>query len=284
MFTWGFVEPILGGTLISMHLASIAYVPPPKIGCAQVFLDNLRKYPPKHELILYSDHDYGPGVIKLKGSPEQVRGKTFPGSIQPNPYAINNLCFLTGMRIAAERSVSHGIYLEADCRVGRAGWDDVIFEEFFSIPRALIAAGSLVCYNPCNAGPEAARRWQKLVSRNLKRNFPIATYGFVGAAQNHASCVFPNGAGGVYDLSWMQRLFEITSPEGVRPETITAWDMALGVEVWKLFAEESYEVLGHLETIYSSYGNVLTSPEDRQNMLLSGQVVLTHQHKDNWAP
>lgn len=266
-----------------MNLAVIAYLPPPTVGCSPAFKTNLEKFPTKHDLVLYSDHDYGPQVIRLKGNPEIVRNAYFPGTGKPNPYAINNLVFLTGMRIARERNFSHVCYVESDVRVGRKEWDDVVFDEFFSIGRALIAGGSLVCYNCCNFSQEASRRWQKLVSKNLRRNFPIPHYGFVGAAQNHPSCVFPNGAGGVYDMAWMPRLFDLENTQAACASA-TAWDMHLGNEIWKLFAEESFDVVGHLESIYSSYGNVITSPEERQNMLLSGAVVLSHQHKDQWAP
>lgn len=267
-----------------MNLASLLYLPPPKAyPSAEAFVKNLQRFPPKHPLIVYSDHDYNwPDQILLPGSPECVKGAT-DAQGRPNQFAINNLVFLTGLRIAIAKGVSHCIYLEADCRVGCKDWDDHIFEEYFTLPRPAIAAGTLATYNPCNHSAEAARRWQQLVARNTRRNVPVATYGWVGAAQQHPSCVFPNGALSVLDIDWMQRLFPLDNTVKTAGD-LCAWDMALGKNIWERFGVQSYDVMGFLECIYSSYGDILTTQEERLQMLRDLKAVAVHQVKGMEQP
>lgn len=262
----------------AMRLASLGYVPPPKFGGAQTFYDNVRKFPTTYELILFSEHDW-PGALKLKGSPEQVKGATFPNG-KVNPFSIHNLLWLTALRICRERGVTHMLYLEADCRVGRDHWDAVVFDEFFSAGRPLICGGSLAVYNPCNYSPEAARRWAQLVSRNIKRNFPIPTYGWLGAADKQPSCIFANGALAIYEVAWMARYFDLDNSAGIAVQG-TAYDMMVGSLIWKDFEEDAYEVVGHLESVFSGYGDVLTTEADRMKMLRDGQCVAVHQVKSN---
>lgn len=260
-------------------IGSILYLPPPKTyPSAAAIVENLKRFPPKYPLIVYSDHQWKwPDQILLPGTPECVKGATDARGM-PNQFAINNLVFLTGLRIAQQNGLTHIIYVEADCRVGCTNWDEHIFNEYFRLPRPTIAAGTLATYNPCNHSAEAARRWQQLVARNTKRNVPVATYGWVGASQQHPSCVFPNGALSVLDVDWMQRLFALDNTVKTAGE-MCAWDMALGKVVWDKFGVQSYDVLGFLECIYSGYGDILTTQEERLQMLRDGKAVAVHQVK-----
>jgi hypothetical protein len=262
-----------------MKICSLAYLPPPTwAGCTETFRQNLAKFPPKHDLILYSDHEY-PDTVRLRGSPEIVRN--LGGN--RNIFAVNNAVFLSGMRIAKSKGYSHALYLEVDCRVGKDGWDDIIFSETFNLGRPVLVAGTVAVYNPCSAGAEAARRWARLIAANVKRNIPIATYGYKGAAEKWPSCVFCNGALSVIDVAWAERLigFEDSIANAVNS---SPHDMALGVAAWKIFEEDCYELFGLLNCLFSSYGNVLTSQEERAAMLTRGEVVACHQIKDNWQP
>jgi len=265
---------------MSIKLATLAYAPPPSFGCARVFMENLQKFPSRYDLLIYSEHDW-PGAIKIK-SPEILKGAKFADG-KPNKFAIPNATFFTGLRIAASKGYTHMLFLESDCRVGQKHYDEVIFDEFFSMGRPLIAAGTLACFNPCAAGGESARRWARLVARNIKRNVPVATYGWLPALVKGPSCVFPNGALAVYDVTWCQRFWDLGNTIQLSALT-TAYDMALGTEIWKRFEEDSYEVVGWLDSVGSFYGDVLTSALERREMLLSGKIVAGHQHKDDWQP
>jgi hypothetical protein len=264
-----------------MQLAILAYVPPPSLTSAnsQVFLDHIRAWRTTHPLLLFSDCDW-PDTIRLKTSPEIVKERKDKEG-NHNQWGVNNMIFYTAVRIAQMRGISQFIYLETDCRVGRHDWDSVVFDEFFSQPKALACGGSLVTYNPCNAGPIAHRRWGELVSINAARNYPIPTYGFRSAADGSGSSVFPNGALGVYDTQFMIELFpEIGSNETVSLAANTfAWDFAIGDRLWKKLGHESYDAVAHLRSVFSSFGEVLTTEADRLAMLKAGTVVAVHQVK-----
>lgn len=199
---------------------------------------------------------------------------------KPNKWGINNLTYFTALRIAIRNGYTHILYLEADCRVGRKEWDNVVFEEYFSQPQSLICGGTLVTYNPSCAGPEGFHRWNKLMEKNTRRNFPISCFGFKGAADSSGSSVFPNGALGIYDLAWMQKLFEL-SDSGRLAAQCFAWDFEIGDRIWKLMGPKAYDCVAHLESIYSSYGDVLSSEHERLEMVRSGKVVACHQVKSS---
>jgi hypothetical protein len=264
-----------------MKLAVIGHVPRKDYGNPAVFLRNLEKFPPKHTLLLYSAYDW-PNVTPLKASPDILKNQPdAKGNV--NKWAANNASFLTGLRIAKTKGFTHVLYLEEDCRVGVDGWDEIMFEEYFECRRPLVAAGSLVCWNPCNHSGNAARRWEKLIATNTRKNYPIPTYGWLPAAVQANSCVFPNGALGIYDMAWMSKLWDL---DNTRDESCfsTAWDQELGNRIWKVFAEDSYEVLAHLTRAFSGYGDVITTEPERQKMLSDGEVVAVHQIKSAWEP
>lgn len=260
-----------------MKVATVLYCPPPTAyASAGAILENLKRFPPKHELILFSDFDHKwPGQVQIKVSPEIVKNV--------NKFAINNLVWLTGLRLAKDRGVTHLLNLEADCRVGVEGWDDRIFDEYFNLGRPCIAAGTLAVYNPCAAGLSAARRWEQLVARNMRKNVPVATYGWMKGDQKGASCLFPNGALSVMDMAWVTKFFDLGETVQLA-QKIPPWDMALGLKTWELFGEESYEVMGYLESVFSGYGDALTTEDERMEMLRSGKVVATHQVKGVQQP
>jgi hypothetical protein len=265
-----------------MKLAVVAYIPPPTYGCATTFYENLMRHKPKFPLLLYSDHPWD-GAIRLKVSPDQIRlmQEAKVRRTAFNKWTVNNAVFLTGMALAKREGYTRVIYLESDCRVAGENWDERIFDEYYGLGRPCIGAGTLACYNTCNFSREAAMRWSKLVAGNVKRNMPIATYGWVGAANKHVSCVFPNGALSVLDVNWISDLFNNLENTVQTADDSTAWDMALGQKVWDLFAEDSFEVFGMLHSVFSSYGDVLTTEAERLQWLREGKYCAVHQCKSN---
>lgn len=264
--------------------ASLLYVPPPTAyPSATAILDNLKRFPAEHPLIVFSEFDHQwPGQIVLQASPEPIKKMTNKEG-KLNQWGLNNAVFLTALRIAAAHNFTHIIYIEADCRVGKAGWDDVIFTEYFNLGFPCIAAGTLATYNPCNWSREAAKRWEALVAGNQRKNVPIATYGWKGASEKFPCCVFPNGALSVLDMAWMPLLFD-TSNTLNTALNMGPWDMALGTEIWKRFDVQSYDMMGMLHCIYSGYGDVLTTLDERLNWLRKGDYVAIHQCKGAEQP
>lgn len=265
-----------------MKLASFAYVPPSAWGCAKTFWENLHQFKTAWPLVLFSDAPWGPEVVPLKTSPEVLKHAIFDDG-KVNPYAINNALWLTALRIAREKGITHMLYLEADCRVGCEHWDGKVFDEFFNIGRPLVAGGNLAVYNPANYSQEAARRWADLVSNNTRKNVPIPTYGWLPAATKAPSCVLVNGALGIYDVAWMQRFFDLNDTIEIARKN-TAFDMILGQLVWDRFQEDSYEALGHLNSVFSGYGDILTSEEERLQWLREGRYSAVHQIKSSATP
>lgn len=264
-----------------MKLAIVGYVPPPTVGHPHAFLENLRRFKLKTDLLLYSDHPWE-DTLRLKASPEVHRGMKFPTG-EVNKFAVPNAAFFTGLRIAATKGYTHVLILEEDCRVGCDYWDQIMWEEYFSIGRPTIAAGTLACYNPCNFSPEATRRWTALIQQNKSKNHPIVTYGYSGAGQVSTCCVFPNGALAIYDLRWMAKYFDLE--QSLKTAALaTAWDMAIGYKIWETFQEDAYEVTGLMGCIFSGYGNVVTTQAMREEMLVKGEVVAVHQIKTDWKP
>lgn len=261
-----------------MKLALIGYVPPPKVVAAEAFLKNLERFQRSTDLILFSEHDW-PDTIRLKGDPEAIKRQQPSAPHQKaNPFALNNWLFFTALRIAIDQGITHIIYLESDCRVGKNDWDSVMWEQYFSAHQPSIIGGTPAVYNPMNAGIKAARRWEALVSQNNRRNYPIATYGWKGAADASGCCVFVNGALGIYDVRWMAKFFDVSDTMPLAKKS-TAWDMQIGIELWNRFGDSVYDLVLHMPCIYSSYGDVISTEQDRLRLLRNGDVVGIHQCK-----
>lgn len=291
-----------------MRLATLAYVPPPKLPYAEAFLRNIQKHKATHDLVLYSDHAW-PDVRVLAGSAEAISGDLDTRG-RPKAYSTANLVFYTGMALAERLGYTHILYIEADSRVYGDGWDDAIFAEFFSQRMPMIIGGSVAVHNPSNSGLEGLRRCDELVRRNTRRNFPIPIYGNMGTADRGQSCVFTYGSGTVLDIGWWKKLFseEERSPEvqsgpvghqfgmARRPfldasnggadgfgmlsisRTSRAWDIEIGMRIWQLFGPDSYDLIAHLGTVFSSFGDVLTTEAERL-ALLGKEIRFVHQVK-----
>jgi hypothetical protein len=260
-----------------MNLAVLAYIPPPGIGHPEAFLRNLSKFPARYRTILYSDSAW-PGVIPLKGNPEGD-GRKGP---KAKPYAVSNMVFYTGMQVAAKEGVTHAIYLEEDCRVGRKDWDEAVFEDFFSAAFPAMLGGSVVCWSPMGGGMNAARKFADWY-RSQQSVFPIPVYGCKGAAEFNQPCVFTNGAISVVDISAMHRLMDLSNAHALAVNG-SAWDMEIGFRLWKELGADAYDVVRHLNTVYSGYGDILTTETERIKMLTDGTVVAVHQVRSEAEP
>ena len=269
-----------------MRLTVCGYVPPLSFnnGTSRVFLENLQKFSPTNDLLLFCDpsqdelftgmHQFKVGVDEFARANRELF-RTPDRLI--NQWGVNNLIWSNVMRLTIDKGYTHCIYIESDCRFGQRGWDAVMFNEFFSSPSPLIAAGTLVCYNPHGGGMKALQRWESfIVANNKKKNFPVATYGF-GQACKDGTSIFPNGALGVYDLTWIKKWFDLTDVPAICK--MKAWDFALGEKVWQDFGLDSYDVVGMLRSVYSGYGETVTTEEQRLQMLREKQIIACHQVK-----
>lgn len=268
-----------------MKLCSVAYLPPRSIGHAEIFLGNLSKFPTKHPLLLLSDQDYPQrtGTIVAPEDARQFRDH----STGKMDFSINNCIFLRCMSEARKQGFTHAIYIECDSRVGVAGWDEQIFAEFFATGKPAMCGGSVVCYNPFNGGKEGADAFNELIRKhNTKRNFPVAAYqpqvkafGFKSSADHSGSAIFPNGSLSVWDLAFYKDLLGAAKSAAQTAGEWGPWDMELGKLMWAKYRAGAYELVNHLKTVYSSYGDALTTEDERLEMLRAGTVVGVHQVK-----
>ena len=87
----------------------------------------------------------------------------------------------------------------------------------------------------------------------------------------------------VISMDWAAVLFDLQNTVNAALN-MGPWDMHLGIQVWKRFEVGSYDVMGMLTKIYSGYGDVLTTPEERLNWLRNGDYVAVHQVKTAEQP
>jgi hypothetical protein len=78
----------------------------------------------------------------------------------------------------------------------------------------------------------------------------------------------------------MKELFDLSDTGKLAAQSF-AWDFAIGDRLWQKMGHNAYDCVAHLDCIYSSYGDVLTSESDRLNMLRTGEAVLVHQVKSS---
>lgn len=269
-----------------MTCGVIGYIPPKRVVGAQAFWDNLQKFPPAGKMILCSESDEWPGVTKFRGNPESFRGAKFiegKHAGEPNPFSMHNIIYLACMKAAREAGLDYALYLEHDCRVGRPGWDEIIFDEYFSLGRPTIVAGTCSAYNPSSFSGKAARRFAHEIGKPRKHGIPVGCYGWFGASVQGPSTWLPNGALAVYDMLWIERMFDL-GDQGRLAAQNGPFDQAIAQRIWEMFGDEAFEVIGYLETVYSGYADVLTTPDERKKLLLDGTVTAVHQIKDSWAP
>ncbi len=278
-----------------MKIVSVGYVPPPSFGFPEAFLTNIRRFRTRWDVLLYSDHDW-PDTIRIKGSPEIVKPK--PHEQNANRWAVNNLVWLTALAVARKAGADFMIYLESDCRVGKDQWDFQIYEEARVVTTGTpedgdyVAAGSMVWYSPCNKSVEVVRKWQETCEKwNKRANIPIPTYGASGSAERHEPCCLVNGALGIYNMKYMDEFFPPTPGRTTEAaKQMTAWDFHIGVKTWQKWGVAGFDKMIHLTSVFSSYGDVLTSEEERRAMLekvphrmsKTRRCVAVHQIKSNW--
>lgn len=258
----------------------ISYVPPPNVTGAEQFLANVRRFKTKHPLILFSEHNYGPDVTEIGASPEFIRGAKYSNGAE-NKWALNNLVFLTGLRVIGDK-FTHFLYLEADCRVNGDYWDGIVFDELSLRNPDALAAGTFATYNVNNRNIAFSRAWHTWMAENGKAQFPITAYGGNGASEAHEPAVFPNGALAIYDVAWIRKEF---GSDGTvqKAANITAFDYEVGRRLVRQFGADVFRKVLHLNSVYSSYGDVQTSEGERQELLTSKAVVAVHQIKSVWA-
>lgn len=268
----------------------IAHVPV-DFGHPLVFVGNLLRFKHRYPIILFTARTDVP-------SSENVTVVTVPdaGNQVLGGHEITNLVFLTACRIAFVRNdFTHMIYLEEDCRVGCDEWDAVMFDEFVSSAGSHVndaIGGTPMCFGELGLTRLAPKQWQALLDRNVRKNFPVPTY---GAARSHdapveATCITVCGALGIYSRDLILKLFDLTNTKALATQ-IPIWDFALGWRLWQRFHVDAFEHVIYLHSVLSSYDLALSTEDERRQMLTDGlkmengqtlKVVAVHKIKSDW--
>jgi hypothetical protein len=62
-------------------------------------------------------------------------------------------------------------------------------------------------------------------------------------------------------------------------DTITSWDLEIGIRLFKDLKEKSFEKVGWLPSSYSGCGDYYYNQKQRDKMLTSGLKIVIHQYK-----
>lgn len=276
-----------------MKLGSILYLPPPadaqsKYGDPQACLENLNRFIAKYPIVYFSDHGWPDAKegYRIKTSPTEIRKRP---TAKDNRFATANHIFCLALFLAMRDQYTHLIYLEADIRVGCDKWDDAIFQEHFELEKKskvrLDTSGTLVAYNVFNWSLEFGRRYTALAKKCASRQVPLATYGSAGQDMKAQPAVFPNGALSVLNIEAMRELFEgVNLTDLDIAAKMRPFDYEIGVRMFEKYGDRFLDHTAMLNCIYSGYGNVLTTEEQRLGWLTDETFVAVHQVKSNAQP
>lgn len=279
------VVPPVAKVMPEINLACIAYIPPnkPKLN-RSAFLKNLAANPPASDLVLF-----GEGVTTATDIPEGLGTRIDiknPENVIRNtaekPYIIANIIFLTALRILTVNlkaaGYTHALVVESDCRMRNTPeqtFDQRMIAEFLSLSPLPLVAGSVAVYDPDAQGAEGIARHAELTKANTRRAFPVVTYKSKGEP---APCVFAYGAGGIYDIAALLELFPVINTIKTAQEMV-AWDVEIGRRIYLKHGAKSYDLVRHLNSLHSSFGEQITTFAERAAMLRSGEKCLVHQWK-----
>lgn len=271
-----------------MNLATLAYIPGSHFGHPEVFLENLYRYRTTYPLITFS-HFNDKADVHI-GNPEIVSGaRNADGTTKS--YAISNLIFLTSLRIALSKGLTHMIYIEPDSRVGEKGWDERMFDSFFHSGKPTVLGGSICVYGPCASGWDATVRWMRFMQEEnalplpgtyaqwgVHFRTPVNCYGKDDEILNRKTCVFSMGSLSVLDVKYISSLFPLENTGGLA-STSGPWDLEIGFRMWDQVQENAYDLVHHIPCVLSTYGEGMTTEAQRLDLLKMHKVVAIHQVK-----
>ena len=259
--------------------AILTYLPPPGVCNSDVYVQNLLAWKRECQILAFSDHAWTgfDHLVRLKSRVDDHKRDA-----KGNVWFLRSLIFLTGIRLAHEHGVTDVIWVEADCRVGADYWDNTMFNDFDRLPQhglPIAAAGMLCAHNPCNHDVAWLTGWTGAVhNAYADGKFPPLTYSGGGSDKKLTPCVFPYGGLSILNVGIMRELFG-TGLATPLAQQMSAWDKEIGMRLFDRHGAAVWDMVGQLGKVWSSYGDVLTSEEERLQMLRDGRVVGVHQVK-----
>ncbi len=254
-----------------MKPAVIAYLPPPSHGNPQAFLANMQANPAGVDVHFYSDHAaYGVNPCQ---SPTVV--------FHPHAkFRISNHAFLSGLKLAIDKEVTHMLYVEEDSRVLGDGWAERLFQEFLTYPNAT-TGGTPVAYNISDSGHIALRRVTEFAADYLRAaGTPMTIHGY----EPHFY-FYPNGSLSILDVQMMQAFFPAGFENDISRSARTnmAWDEIIGRSLWATYGVDVFDHFAPSVLSYSGCGDRVYTEKERIEMLESGSKLAVHQVKSSWT-
>jgi len=236
-------------------MAIMCYMPPANVGYPHIFRKHIQERRPDSQLVMVEADALGP-----------VTGK--------NSYEISSQIMDRLVRNYVPRLNSRYVmFLEPDCRVGKAGWDKRIFQ-------CANVAGDFACYGT----PVAFNAQLKdgllasIASFNLTMGTHIKSLSGEWLRDDELAW-FPNGALAIYNRRLLMEAWLATEDLKDKP-----WDMRIGMGMHRLLGEDYFKQFVLSSVMLSFNGECFTNREYQKRKLVLGEVEAIHNIKDTWVP
>ena len=244
-------------------------------------LDNLLEYKhSKHNIpiIVYSDSDSVPGdypfkFIKIPKIPKMEIGMYNPS----DKYAFWS--FMESIKIAKEFELDYFFCYEWDCKVGKDYWYDTIWQEHLNWPGEPTMTGTPVFKCPLNGSGNLLQGIQ-----DYRYQYSKECKLYMVVEHTYPYSLYTNGALTFYNTNqtefyFHKELHSIIKNKSDYMDTISPWDLEIGIRLFKDLKEKSFDKVGWLPSSYSGCGDYYYNQEQRDDMLNKGHKVVIHQNK-----
>lgn len=246
-------------------VAIICYLPPKGIGHTDIFLSNLKDYPPSCPVHFITDGDWEGEKIES------------PKSHKSDKIAI--YVFLQALRLAERKGLEQFIYVETDCRFGKENWD-----RDFRLRDEEIAAGNAAICNPGLADHKTYEAWIKRFGgkKAIDNASDLKEVSIIGQKCPGKNPVpFVNGAPAIYNVKLLRELLG-PHPDSHWIETLENQDRSLGeLVVNRDGPVKALSRFGHLP-VMATAGELVYRFPTRLKMLSEGTTV--HPIKSRYKP
>ena len=244
-------------------------------------LDNLLEF--KHSkynipIIIYSDSDqisdnYPFKFIKIPKIEKMESGM----NNLSNKYSF--WAFMEAIKIAKEFNLDYFFCYEWDCKIGKDYWYDTIWQEHLNWPEEPTMTGTPVFKCPLNS---SGNLLQGIQDYRYKYSKECKLYMVV--EHTYPYSLYTNGALTFYNTKHTEFYFHKELYNNIKNksdymDTISPWDLEIGIRLFKDLKEKSFDKVGWLPSSYSGCGDYFYNQDQRNQMLQSGLKSVIHQYK-----
>ena len=244
-------------------------------------LDNLAEFKhSKHNIpiIIYSDSESTPDnypfkFIKIPKIQTMVSGM----NNLSNKYSF--WAFMEAIKIAKEFELDYFFCYEWDCKIGKDYWYDTLWQEHLNWTGEPTMTGTPVFKCPLNG---SGNLLQGIQDYRYKYSKECKLYMVV--EHTYPYSLYTNGALTFYNTKhtefyFYKELYSNIINKSDYMDTISPWDLEIGIRLFKDLKEKSFEKVGWNPSSYSGCGDYFYNQEQRNQMLESGLKSVIHQYK-----